>query len=239
MLRISVLYPKPKGAPGAGPPYPLAVFTGGFLVPSQSYFTYAQHLASYGYTALLYDKLESAFEPLDDLISVSMIGELLDWARLDPVLSRIADSSRTFLCGHSRGGKLSVLAAVGDPRVKAVFLADPVDSTVWAPEGPDFPSAIAALQRLPSRTVPLAVVGGGVGSDCAPKSANYRRFYEFTGGPAWEVLVRNAGHFQFLDNQSALQRAICAVGPVDDSRVRAVAQAVMVAWGEALRQQSS
>ena len=27
-----------------------------------------------------------------------------------------------------------MLAAVADPRVKAVFLADPVDSTVWAPE---------------------------------------------------------------------------------------------------------
>ena len=39
------------------------------------------------------------------------------------------------------------------------------------------------------------------------------------------MLVRNAGHFQFLDDQSALQRAICAVGPVTDARVRAVAQA--------------
>ncbi len=27
-----------------------------------------------------------------------------------------------------------MLAAAADPRVKAVFLADPVDSTVWAPE---------------------------------------------------------------------------------------------------------
>ncbi len=36
--------------------------------------------------------------------------------------------------------------------------------------------------------------------------------------------VQNAGHFQFLDDQSALQRAICAVGPVADERVRAVAQ---------------
>jgi len=36
--------------------------------------------------------------------------------------------------------------------------------------------------------------------------------------------VQNAGHFQFLYDQSALQRAICAVGPVADERVRAVAQ---------------
>ena len=46
--------------------------------------------------------VESAFEPLDDLISVGMISELLDWARLDPVLMRLADPSRTYLCGHSR-----------------------------------------------------------------------------------------------------------------------------------------
>ena len=46
--------------------------------------------------------VESAFEPLDDLISVGMIGELLDWARLDPMLTRLADPSRTYLCGHSR-----------------------------------------------------------------------------------------------------------------------------------------
>ena len=50
--------------------------------------------------------MESAFEPLDDLISVGMIGELLDWARLDPVLMRLADPSRTYLCGHSRVGPL-------------------------------------------------------------------------------------------------------------------------------------
>ncbi len=118
--------------------------------------------------------MESAFEPLDDITCVGMISELLDWARLDPVLSRLADPGRTYLCGHSRvrawpaacqadswaaklmlpsmqmrlpfsglckpgiacvqGGKLSVLAAAADTRVRAVFLADPVDNTVWAPE---------------------------------------------------------------------------------------------------------
>ncbi len=128
--------------------------------------------------------MESAFEPLDDVTCVGMISELLDWARLDPVLARLADPSRTYLCGHSRartwpaacqpecwaakatlssmqislpfsglckpgiacmqGGKLSVLAAAADTRVRAVFLADPVDNTVWAPEArgqgskPDF-----------------------------------------------------------------------------------------------------
>ena len=46
--------------------------------------------------------VESAFEPLDDVTCVGMISELLDWARVDPVLVRLADPSRTYLCGHSR-----------------------------------------------------------------------------------------------------------------------------------------
>lgn len=35
-----------------------------------------------------------------------------------------------------QGAKLSILAAVKDPRVKAVCLLDPVDNTVYAPVGP-------------------------------------------------------------------------------------------------------
>jgi hypothetical protein len=53
---------------------------------------------------------------------------------------------------------------------------------------------------------------------------------------AWEVLLPAAGHFQYLDSTTALQRAVCgggADGP-DDAAVRAVSQAALVAWGEAM-----
>ena len=53
-----------------------------------------------------------------------------------------------YLVGHSRGGKLSVLAAARDPRVTAACLLDPVDNTKYAPLGPQYPSAIAALHNL-------------------------------------------------------------------------------------------
>ncbi len=53
-----------------------------------------------------------------------------------------------YLVGHSRGGKLSVLAAARDPRITACCLLDPVDNTKYAPLGPEFPSAVAALHQL-------------------------------------------------------------------------------------------
>ena len=54
--------------------------------------------------------------------------------------------------------------------------------------------------------------------------ARCRNFYNACQGPAWELVLREAGHFQLLDEQSLLQRAVCAVGPVDDAAVRNVAQ---------------
>jgi hypothetical protein len=50
------------------------------------------------------------------------------------------------------------------------------------------------------------------------------------------VLLPAAGHFQYLDSTTALLRAVCgggADGP-DDAAVRAVSQAALVAWGEAM-----
>ena len=46
--------------------------------------------------------VESALDNLDDIVSVNMISEIMDWAKSDPLVGRIADPSHTFLCGHSR-----------------------------------------------------------------------------------------------------------------------------------------
>ncbi|DBA93619.1 TPA: hypothetical protein ACH3X3_013696 [Trebouxia sp. C0006] len=241
LLRLDVFCPKGGSSIGALPPYPVAVFTGGFLVGSSSYLSYAERLASWGYVTVLYDKAESAVDNLDDVISVKFIQEIIDWCGSHPVISRVSDTSRVYLCGHSRGGKLSVLAAAVDPRVVALCLLDPVDNTVWAPLGPGYPSGIQALKKLGDKqttngrqAVPLALIGSGLGGDCAPKAANFRLFYEACTAPAWMVSIEQAGHFQFLDKQSSMQRAVCAQGKVPDYSVRQISQAVMVAWAQAM-----
>ncbi len=39
---------------------------------------------------------------LDDVISVKFIQEIIDWCGSHPVISRVSDTSRVYLCGHSR-----------------------------------------------------------------------------------------------------------------------------------------
>jgi len=241
-LRIDVTYPKGAISQGYNPPFPLAIITSGFLVPAENYTSYARRLASWGYVVLQYDKTETVGDSLDDVLSVQMIRELIDWAETDPSLRQCADTERVYLCGHSRGGKLSTLAAIDDNRVAALCLIDPVDNTVYAPLGPRCPSAVAGLGNLErerysgrmQRPLPMAVIGSGLGADCAPPEANYRHFYDASSSPAWEVVLKDTGHFQFVDNPALLFRSFCTEGPEPDDAVRCVTQAVMVAWGETM-----
>ena len=130
----------------------------------------------------------------------------------------------------------STLAGLADERVRALFLIDPVDVTVYAPMGPDYPSACEGLAALgkQGRALPLAVVGGGLGGDCVPSGSNYETYFSAATAPAWEVVIRDAGHFQFIDSRGGVMDAICAVGRGPDASVAALTQAAMVAWAETM-----
>ena len=232
-----------------GAPYPLAILTSGFLVDAEQDASYARRLCSWGYVVLSYNKRENvAGNALDDVVSAAMVRDLIQWAKSDVLLAPLLGSAEgdnigVYLVGHSRGGKISVLEAIDDDRVKAVTLLDPVDNTVYAPLGEGFPSAVRAMRGKETgegggmlsrtRTPPLCVIGGLYGGECAPRGSNYVDFLREAPRNSWGVEVRG-GHFQFLDSPSFVQRAVCEEGTAGDAQVREVSQALMVAHGESI-----
>ena len=197
---------------------------------------------------------------ISDEVNAEFVREIMDVCAKHPVLSQICDPRFTYLVGHSRGGKIAAITGALDPRVRGVFLIDPVDSNAYAPIGPGFPSAVTRLKELrlsafeaakyaatisttPNASIrvpgdlgplPVAVVGAGHAGDCVPLEANYNRFYAGSPGGAWELVVHDAGHFQFLDRVSTLQGAVCSVGTGEASVIRRVTQGAMVAWAQIL-----
>ena len=67
-------------------------------------------------------------------------------ASLLQVSAYLDPAQGVLLLGHSRGAKLSVLAAAADSRVRALALLDPVNNTVMTPSGPGYPSALPPLR---------------------------------------------------------------------------------------------
>ncbi|CAI5496975.1 unnamed protein product [Closterium sp. Naga37s-1] len=121
---------------------------------------------------------------------------------------------------------------------------------VYAPLAPGYPSAVAAMRAGNSAiehlladanpanqglalSLPTLVVGGGYPGDCAPAASNYRWFFKEAGNPSWEVVLRDAGHFQFLDSPPVIQAAVCGLGPARDEDVRRATRACIAAWGHA------
>ncbi|CAL6318022.1 unnamed protein product [Bathycoccus prasinos] len=222
--------------------FPLAVFTPGFLVDAESYDFLARRLCSFGYVVLRYDKSESINETLDDVVSASLLEDLITWASYGSgTLSNIVDSEEVLLIGHSRGGKISALESLFDERVKCLALVDPVDNTQYAPLGPGFPSAVMGMEsddREKKKFGPPAtlVIGGLKGGECAPLGSNYANFfkaaqvakktYQQKSEEPWGFTL-DCGHFDFLDEKSFIQSSVCDVGNLDDKVTKEITAAAI------------
>lgn len=238
LCKVSLEISYPSGTAIQGP-YPLAILSNGFQLTSDRYASYAKHLSSWGYVVIRWDTTgESLLSSLSHAALGKMIVALIGWADQQSQsgkapLKGLIDTTKVYVLGHSRGGKASALAAQEDARITVFLGLDPVDSN--PPLGGNRVSAVAGMSKTKAA---IAVIGtdksSGGFQPCAPTAENYTKFYEAAGAPAWEILIVNSGHMQFIDNKSTcgFTCSVCSNGSTTDAKVQELSRTIMVAWAE-------
>jgi predicted dienelactone hydrolase len=204
-------------------PFPVVVISPGFTLDRKLYQSYAERLASYGIIAVL-QKSRSEWthtQYRDETIA------LLDWV-INPTgfgASRLAgrvDKNRVGLAGHSLGGKISLMVAAKDPRIKALFAIDPVDA--------GFPQARGELGNIKlAPEIPMAFIGETVSKmgsfmPCAPADSNFEVLYGRAPAPALSITFKDAAHNDFVDNfMNCMTCSFCPGGTAPKDRTNKLA----------------
>jgi dienelactone hydrolase len=209
--------------PTAAPtPRPLVIVSPGFQMARTQYVSYASHLATWGFVAVLTDYAESGFF-VDHAKLAADVPAVIDWALAQSALA--IDTTRIATAGHSLGGKISVFGATLDPRIKAVVGWDPVDSN----------NPSVAPEKMMTLAAAVAVVGettngSGGGMPCAPAADNFASFYAAAKSPALAMTVVGADHMDWVDDSSCSLCGFCSPGTADPTLVRKVTRRLDVAW---------
>jgi predicted dienelactone hydrolase len=224
----------PTAGPSSGP-YPVVIIAHGFQIAATQYDTYAERLASFGYVALNVDFQASLFSVNNVENANDLIGAI-DWAGSAPELAGKADLTKVGTTGHSMGGKLALLAATLDPRVKASITLDPVDGAMncSAANCPD------VSDKMPMLNIPTAFLGelldssaGGFGMACAPAANNFETFYAGAKSPSLSINVLGANHMSFIeDPSSCFSCGFCKMATAQQAQVLGIAKSYVVAFYE-------
>ena len=203
---------------GAGP-FPLVVISPGFQMARTQYASYANHLATWGFVAVLTDYADQSLFA-DHQLLANDIPAVIDYMLANANI----DAAKIALAGHSLGGDISVLAATAEPRVKAVVGWDPVDGS---------PSVVP--EKMGSFTAALAVVGettdgSGGFMPCAPTADNYAQFYAAAPSPASSMTLAGADHMDWVDDQSCTVCTLCTEGTASPDLAHQTTRRLNVAW---------
>ena len=198
----------------------LVVISPGFQMARVQYASYAHHLATWGFVAILTDYADSGFTA-DHQLMANDVGAVVTYA----IAHLSIDATKIALAGHSLGGDISVLAAAGDSRVKAVVGWDPVDASN--------PSVVP--EKMTGFTAKLAVIGettdaSGGFMPCAPAAENFTRFYAAAPSPAYQLTVVGADHMDWVDDGSCALCTLCTAGAAAPELARRATRRVNVAW---------
>ena len=224
-VAIHVAYPTTAGT------YPVVVVAHGFSLPPSQYVGYVKRLATFGYVALTVDFPGSIVSGTNNTNEAKDLLAGLDWAKADAKVGPIADVATVGMTGHSLGGKLALLAATMDARVKAAIELDPVDGGQGACNPP---ACVNVADLMPSLHIPTAFLGETTDTSCAPTARNFTTFYAKTTTPSLEVTVLGAGHMSFLDDIASCGFVCiaCKAATAPNAQVNGMAKAYVVAFYE-------
>jgi pimeloyl-ACP methyl ester carboxylesterase len=210
-------------------PRPLIIFGPGFSAPMNLYFSYGEHLASYGYVVALRNNYVISHVGLAQSTSA-----IIDWiqdqeSQPASLFHGKLDFDHIGMSGHSMGGKISLLTAYYDDRVKASATIDPVDMNPLPT--PAYPSVTPEL--MPDIHIPTLFIGSSDGGACAPQAENYHQYFLVANEPSTEIEIINSGHVTFCDLPDAIVNAatlICPTGGGDFEQIRMLTSRYVTAF---------
>ncbi len=187
-----IYYPDSSGMfPQSAVPAPIIVFGHGWQMGIDRYYSYAQHLASWGYVVCLPTISNPLINPEHDKRARLMVDAARWVSARDTVVGdrfyRKLDRWNWGFAGHSMGGGLSMLAA------DLFGLADTLRAAVAIHSPQTDPATRSANIR-----VPKLVLAGGV-DNIAPWRDVRQAFWDSAPPPGTFAVIRGANHGYVMD----------------------------------------
>jgi hypothetical protein len=218
--------------PTSSAPVPAVVLAPGFQLDGSAFAGTARHLASHGVAVLVPTFGDTLLSPISHATLAEGVSAMIDRLASDPRF----DAARLGAGGHSRGGKVALLAATSDGRIRASFNLDPVDAVgPFSAPSPANPSVTPEL--MAALTIPLGLVGSSRGGEtafpgspaCAPTADNYAAYASAAPSAPFVAVPPESGHNDFADPLPPLLRLACKAGD-DPAAVRTAARGWMTAF---------